>query len=671
LTSSTKYATLIDDKSKIKTMEKLRNSDRQEISAHHGSVITRLSRVAIGAKLRGSRNGSLFDADESGQVFTGEPRADSPVAPALVIDSMPTDGEGTAESQVSIGGIDQYFNRDEAGNLVLREGHIYASDAKFQEIADNILEGIYDNINSEDFIKLFSLPPNFSKEDLQKIYDYFDRAKFIEDKIIKRNLQDKFYDITKNFWQELLSIAAEGQIVAIVETTDETVEELDRKILCEELARSIYYCKNQELARQALEQSFERIDDLVADPKNIKQVQKVVWHSLELLSRSPYSSLFIVEYKEKIKNIFENSEIIDFAINTDEDLDDLRVFERATKKLLNMGCIDYETVFNANLKRAKNAGHGRNEIDSFEFAIFSTPMIGQSEDLQKIIEQTLGYIDDGDFTIIKKLITYYERRLFKSKESDYDYDLVVKLGIKDIDCMLALAQKEPGAIQILNKVYGIRNFGRYPLELLIEQARDESEQDDTPYGIAVMPYADHNGAFHFQDILGSKKILPSTFEQLKGSGFKLRVAEAGSKIDIARRLITFDRKYGKKNKISFMILGGHGSNNSIQFGDDIFSQDQDIMSLFTVDLLGKGIQRAAGSHFFTESPTVILDSCSTGAKNGIAKGISMLTGGDVIGPELDTPGGVVDVEIINGKPIFKVRYFKGDTKKYNKGVSVS
>ena len=114
-----------------------------------------------------------------------------------------------------------------------------------------------------------------------------------------------------------------------------------------------------------------------------------------------------------------------------------------------------------------------------------------------------------------------------------------------------LERQRPGAVKILSEEYGIRNFYRFPLEVLLAQASQEKEQ--IPYGLMVFPTDKNKLAF---DEL--QPVLANLHKQLKGH-YAIKIVESGSEIDLGKKFITLKNKYGEKNKISFVFLAGHGA----------------------------------------------------------------------------------------------------------------
>ncbi|MFA6552678.1 MAG: hypothetical protein WCT19_04240 [Candidatus Paceibacterota bacterium] len=226
---------------------------------------------------------------------------------------------------------------------------------------------------------------------------------------------------------------------------------------------------------------------------------------------------------------------------------------------------------------------------------------------------------------------------------------------QNLKTIIDLEKIRPGASEFLYDEFGIADFGRYPVELLMMQV-DEFESLDLPYGVIIYPRNDWNGAF-YED----KDVLKDFMEELQGQ-FSLRVAECESKMDIARILIKLNKHYnpddGMGHKISLLILGGHGTEDSIQFG----GRDER-HSLFMNDLFGGGVQKT--NRFFEENPTIILSSCSTGAEGGIGQELSKKFGAKVIAPKVPTNLRAIHGSKNRGQDKFRFNalYASGETTK--------
>lgn len=222
--------------------------------------------------------------------------------------------------------------------------------------------------------------------------------------------------------------------------------------------------------------------------------------------------------------------------------------------------------------------------------------------------------------------------------------------LENLPAAIYLESQKPGILKTLSEEFGVKNFGRYPAELLIAQY-DEKDNTDKPYGVVLYPYSDWNGAF-FQN----KNPLREFYADVKDK-YSIRVLEAGSKYDIARGLLNLKRRYGAQHKISFAVIGGHGTKNSILFGGE-----DERHTLMSQDLQGKGVRKT--SEFFEPQPNIVLVSCSTGTNEGIGQQLSEMMGAKVTAPEIPTNIKTLRATIDqNGKLLFDVKYQDEGTEK--------
>ena len=93
-----------------------------------------------------------------------------------------------------------------------------------------------------------------------------------------------------------------------------------------------------------------------------------------------------------------------------------------------------------------------------------------------------------------------------------------------------LENERPGIAKMLYEKFGIRNFRRYPEEILITQY-DQFEDTERPYGIMVQALADHNGIFGVDNETWQK-----FFDEIKDK-YNFRVFEASGKRELVQHLI--------------------------------------------------------------------------------------------------------------------------------------
>jgi hypothetical protein len=198
--------------------------------------------------------------------------------------------------------------------------------------------------------------------------------------------------------------------------------------------------------------------------------------------------------------------------------------------------------------------------------------------------------------------------------------------IRDIE------SKEEGGAWLLNKRFGIHNYGRYGKEILLEQVQ-RADDSEVPYGIILTASSDYNGAF-VQSGWQRYEVNKSAQEQ----GLHTRIIEASSLTDLARRLITLEKIYGPE-RIEFAYVEGHGEPKSIQLGE----RPQDCI---TNETLGQASDRCP--LFFKQGAPVMLYSCSTGSRKGVASALSAKLNTEVSAPT-EPPYGIADLKLVRGK----------------------
>lgn len=215
---------------------------------------------------------------------------------------------------------------------------------------------------------------------------------------------------------------------------------------------------------------------------------------------------------------------------------------------------------------------------------------------------------------------------------------------RNLSSLYDLEYKRPGIGQALFEQFGISDFSRYPQELLIAQYDERNKKDDVPYGIIINPVNDFNGAFY-----DNVETFQKLYRQIKDK-YRIKVWEVKNLAELVHSINDSRHRYGP---ISFAIIGGHGTEESINFGEKFRNRN--------AELLKKDLERKRASSMklaFTQNPTIILDSCTTGALGGIGQEISKM-GAKVIAPP--EPIRVMNIEPsidLNGKIDFRVEYGK-------------
>lgn len=277
--------------------------------------------------------------------------------------------------------------------------------------------------------------------------------------------------------------------------------------------------------------------------------------------------------------------------------------------------------------------------------------------LQPLLESNDKVIKEKGMAVLKTVIDEFNLdsedllRAWSVSDKKTQHESTI---MRNFHKIIELENQQPGITQVLNKEFGIKTFARYNTKTLLQQYEQRNDID-RPYGVVMFPRSDWNGAFYQDDFT-----LEALSDQLAPS-YAMRIIECESKIGVAKSLARMNKRYGGHQKISFAIIGGHGTKNSISFGG-YDKQHQ----LLTSDLQGKGSGQA--QKYFVEKPTIILVSCSTGTNKGIGQKLSHTLGARVIAPAV--PTNVLSIEVVKERDslVFKVEYREeGSLRTYRAG----
>ncbi|MFA4905379.1 MAG: DUF4116 domain-containing protein [Candidatus Margulisiibacteriota bacterium] len=150
-------------------------------------------------------------------------------------------------------------------------------------------------------------------------------------------------------------------------------------------------------------------------------------------------------------------------------------------------------------------------------------------------------------------------------------------------------------------------------------------RDARPVAVAVFPKADWNGAFRSDSSWGNAH---RYIEQMIKAGYRVLYYEANTENDLYAAI----RESGGPEKISLLVIGGHGYPGGISFGG--YVREIDGLGFNDMD------QMRELADLFSEECVVILDSCSTGAgQNNIARQLGhALPKCGIFAPKMDCEG---------------------------------
>lgn len=255
----------------------------------------------------------------------------------------------------------------------------------------------------------------------------------------------------------------------------------------------------------------------------------------------------------------------------------------------------------------------------------------KKRDLYKSKEKNINEEDHLLGCILKK-VGFSKKEasdLARSWLSIEDDDLVGWSITQNLRNIRGLENFEKKSAKYLYDNFGIRCFGRYGARELKEQYEEKDNMG--PYGLYFQAVMDWNGSFSRSNQSGDIR------EIVKENGFILRIIEASGKIDLAKRLLFLRDKYNQK--IKFMYMHAHGNENVVGLGDS----EGNNRKLEQEDLRGKGIQRV--KDLFASNAELIISSCLTGVKGGLAEEMSKVYNVKVIASDKTTEGEPKSIEI--------------------------
>ena len=239
----------------------------------------------------------------------------------------------------------------------------------------------------------------------------------------------------------------------------------------------------------------------------------------------------------------------------------------------------------------------------------------------------------------------------------------------NLQAVINLEKQKPGSAKILHDQFGVVQFGRYPLAMLLEQF-EERDKNDRPYWVVINAVSDHNAAF-----FGNYEIYNELSKKLK-SNFYARIVEVENVAGLPLALMALNQRYGFKpidapeersgrHNISFIMVGAHGETEEMELGGPHYNT----VGKLRTDMITKpGVLET--KYFFEPGAVVIFNSCEAGAPGAMAQKLSEVTGLTTIGPEEPAHIEWIDVEPQGSRaPLFGVIYEDNGrqvaTKKYH------
>ncbi|NYZ74502.1 hypothetical protein H0O00_05135, partial [Candidatus Micrarchaeota archaeon] len=219
-------------------------------------------------------------------------------------------------------------------------------------------------------------------------------------------------------------------------------------------------------------------------------------------------------------------------------------------------------------------------------------------------------VEEKRASYVKAGIEGYELRPEEARKAEVERE-----GVRT-----ALESRRSGAAAALAEHYGITHLERYHPETLATLYDNIGKKTDKPVALVMVAGYDASpegmAAFSQAQLRDSITALEKDFD--------VRIVEVESGIDAAKRIVDAKRHYGKP---SVLLLAAHGTVDRMRLG----SGEGGVASMEDVLKVGNF------ARYFTEKATVVLISCSTGAKEGLADRVQAKFGNaHVYAPSEDT-----------------------------------
>lgn len=217
-----------------------------------------------------------------------------------------------------------------------------------------------------------------------------------------------------------------------------------------------------------------------------------------------------------------------------------------------------------------------------------------------------------------------EKRLYYSGRDEALDNIGTRL-VDNLRVVQILEQQRPGIAKVLRNEFGIRNFFRYPPEVLIAQFDNRGVV--MKRGIVVTALDDHLGSMYKQS---SKDIMLKLFNDLQdqslaGDKYGIVIYEVEDSKDLVRK-IAHARHMVPNKQFSFGFIKTHGSENAFNLSRHAYNNIH--ATLTSDDVMSSLGSSVAGA--FEEGSSIIFESCSA-AKGMVPKASSL--GLRVSGPE--------------------------------------
>lgn len=170
--------------------------------------------------------------------------------------------------------------------------------------------------------------------------------------------------------------------------------------------------------------------------------------------------------------------------------------------------------------------------------------------------------------------------------------------MRNVAMILKMEKARPGAVAILNREFGICNFGRYKESLLLKQI-DRMEDTSRPYALIATAMFDYNGAS------ASEAYVIADLDKDYQDEVNVRFVEFMEPDELLAIFDQMDAKYGVEQKIKMIMVIAHGNALRMAVGKDPRRDAITREWMLRVGLHGY-------RNRFSDDAVMVLASCETG-----------------------------------------------------------
>jgi hypothetical protein len=316
---------------------------------------------------------------------------------------------------------------------------------------------------------------------------------------------------------------------------------------------------------------------------------------------------------------------------------------------------------------ARTAAYYCTDADSGSSKSVMEAMLSLSNRFPEIRDAFMGNLYAMSNPLIKKIAEDHISGIFESHQlqrpGQWERNVGEKIesiskniakNLSTLRELISISSELPSYLQQEN---GITNFGRYPVEVLMDMQEQDESGSEIPYVLAVFPRVDWNGAFYIEEVLRQLS------QQLSKLGYRLIIIECGSLREVILRTAKLKAKFGLP---SASVVAGHGEIKSIQLSEHERVSAEMLFEGRMGNILRRIIKRVFHRLF-----SVVFISCTVGKDGAIGQQISDEYGLRVVACDEASNVESISAEVVDGGLELGATYAAGNSVVFTKGQKMN